>query len=299
MVPDAEISTFDLRYESYRLKNPALEARLCASILERGIEESLEGVDAGGRRILLDGFKRYRCARKLDIAQLPYLSLGDDEATGIVAVMRGSPRRSLTPIEEARFVDDLRRVHRMTVAEIATTLWRSKGWVSMRLGLIGEMSAKVQERIFRGDFPVYSYMYDVRPFMRMNGVEPEDVEKFVEALSGRKLSIREIDRLAEGYFRGPEWFRTEVLSGNLALPLERMAEVPAASDGCSGFERVLLRDLETLGKYMQRVVGKSQDQRLRSGAFCAQAHLLLPAILSGLKALRQSLSELYDRTGQA
>jgi hypothetical protein len=78
-----------------------------------------------------------------------------------------------------------------------------------------------------------------------------------------------------------------------------MAEVPAASDGCSGFERVLLRDLETLGKYMQRVVGKSQDQRLRSGAFCAQAHLLLPAILSGLKALRQSLSELYDRTGQA
>jgi len=82
MVVEAELSTFDLRYEGYRMKNPALEGRLLASITERGIEEPLEGVDAGDRRILLNGFKRYRCAQRLALETVPYATLGEDEATG-------------------------------------------------------------------------------------------------------------------------------------------------------------------------------------------------------------------------
>ena len=42
---EVEPAALDLRYESYRMKNPAVEARLLASIAERGIEEPLEGVD--------------------------------------------------------------------------------------------------------------------------------------------------------------------------------------------------------------------------------------------------------------
>ena len=41
----------------------------------------------------------------------------------------------------------------------------------MRLGLISEMSAAIRAKLFSGAFPVYSYMYTVRQFMRMNGVE--------------------------------------------------------------------------------------------------------------------------------
>jgi hypothetical protein len=71
MAQEVELSTFDLRYEGYRMKNRSLEVRLLDSIAERGIEEPLEGVDAGERRILLKGFKRYRCARKLNIGHVP------------------------------------------------------------------------------------------------------------------------------------------------------------------------------------------------------------------------------------
>ena len=67
MTRSVEVSALDLRYESYRMRNPAAEARLLASISERGIEEALEGVDAAGASILLNGFKRYRCAAKLSI----------------------------------------------------------------------------------------------------------------------------------------------------------------------------------------------------------------------------------------
>lgn len=299
VVGDAELSTFDLRYESYRMRNPALEARLLASITERGIEEPLEGVDVDGRRILLNGFKRYRCARKLKLTTVPYASLGDDAASGIIAVLRASNHQSLSILEQARFIDDLRTLHKLSVADIAETLSRSKAWVSMRLGLLGEMGAPIREKIFSGAFPVYSYMYTLRQFMRMNGTPRQEVEVFVEAVSGKKLSVREIEQLAHGYFRGPEWFRKEVQGGNFVLALERMKQVPEAPDGSNEFERVLLKDLEIVGKYMQRTAVKSQDPRIQTRAFCAQANLLLAGILSRLSAFAQAMRSFHDRTGKA
>ena len=50
------------------------------------------------------------------------------------------------------------------------------------------MSAKVRQQLFAGAFPVYSYMYLVRQFMRMNGFQAEQTEEFVLALSGKGLS---------------------------------------------------------------------------------------------------------------
>jgi hypothetical protein len=186
-----ELSTLDLRYESYRMRNPGLEARLLASIAQRGIEEPLEGVDTRERSVLLNGFKRYRCARKLGIGMALYASLGEDEALGIMNLLRVANNRSLSILEQARFIDELRKLHKMSVAEIAAELSRSKSWVSMRLGLIGEMSEKVREKIFSGSFPIYPYMYTLRQFMRMNGVKKQEIEEFIVAVSGKKLSVRE------------------------------------------------------------------------------------------------------------
>ena len=299
MAREAELSTFDLRYESYRMKNSVLEARLLASIAQRGIEEPLEGVDVAGSRILLNGFKRYRCARKLNIGIVPYSSLGEDEALGILDLMRTSNNKSLSIIEQARFIEDLKNIHKLCIAEIAEQLSRSKSWVSMRLGLMTEMPETVREKIFSGAFPVYPYMYTLRQFMRMNGVKKEEIEEFVGAVSGRKLSVRDIEQLAHGFFRGPESFREEIRRGNIALPLEQMKAVPQNSAGCSEFERVLLKDLEITQKYMSRVMGKIHDPRLKTRVFHAQANLLAAGLLSKMNAFSSIIKDLYDRSGQA
>jgi hypothetical protein len=290
-----ELCRLDLRYESYRIKHPGVEGRLLSSIAQRGIEEPLEGVDLEGANILLNGFKRYRCARKLKIHTAPYVSLGSDEVTGIFKLLRASNDKALGIVEQARFVDELKNVRQLSVAEISAELSRSKAWVSMRLGLIAQMSPAVQRELLAGRFPVYAYMYVLGPFMRMN----QDVESFVVATSGKNLSVREIEQLAHGFFRGPESFRQEILQGNLALPLEQMKRVPPDPEGCSEFERVLLKDLEVLQKYLLRVMGKSQDPRLHSRAFFAQAHLLTGGILSRNSAFNHTLRKLYDRSGQA
>jgi predicted transcriptional regulator len=281
------------------MKNPAVEARLLASIAERGIEEPLEGVDGADGNVLLNGFKRYRCASKLGIRLVPYATLGKDAASGILNLLRVSNDRSLTILEQARFIDELRQVAGMSVADIAEQLSRSKSWVSMRVGLIGEMSDAVRENLFGGRFPVYPYMYTLRQFMRMNGVKKQDIEDFVVALSGKKLSVREIEQLAQGYFRGPESFREAIREGHTALVLDRMGRIPEDPDGANEFERVLLKDLEITHKYMQRVIGKSQDRRLETRAFLAQAHLLTAGILSQARAFSEVMRKLHDRCGQA
>lgn len=299
MSQNVELATFDLRYEGHRLRNDARESRLLASIALRGIEEPVAGVDTREGRLLLDGFKRYRCARKLNLDEAPYVSLGQEEASGIVSLMRVSKDQALSMLEQARFVVDLLTIHELSLADVAETLSRSKGWVSMRRRLLDEMSDTTRQILFRGEFPVYSYMYTLRPFRRMNAVSPEQIDRFIGAVCGKRLSVRDIELLAQGYFRGPAALQQAIDGGKLGWSLEQMKQAPEDSAGCSEYERLLLRDFELLGKYLERVTAKCHDPRLKSRAFFAQANLLAGGLLSRWEPFHESLKEFYDRSGHA
>jgi len=299
MGENVELSSLDLRYEGHRLRDDAREARLLASIAERGIEEPLGGVDTPAARFLLDGFKRCRSAKKLGIDCVPYVSLGAEEATGILNLMRVSTDKGLGILEQARFVVDLLTIHGMNMAEVAQTLSRSKGWVSMRRRLLDEMSPAIQAILFRGAFPVYSYMYTLRPFMRMNAGRQHEIERFVEAVSGQRLSVREVELLAHAYFRGPASLREAIEGGKLGWSLDQLKRVPEDREGCNTLERGLLKDLEFLRKSMQRVMARCHDPRLTNRAFYAQANLLTAGLLSTLEPFGKRMKEFHDRSGQA
>ena len=300
-----ELSSLDLRYEGHRLRDDAREARLLASIAERGIEEPLQGVDRSVARFLLDGFKRCRSAKKLGIDCVPYVSLGEEEATGILNLMRASTGKGLNILEQARFVVDLVSIHGMSMAEVAQTLSRSKGWVSMRRRLLDEMSPIIREILFRGAFPVYSYMYTLRPFMRMNTPRRQEIERFVQVVargtrySGSRLSVRDIELLAQGYFRGPASLREAIEGDKLSWSLDQLKHVPEDREGCNGVERGFLRDLELLRKSIERVMARCHDPRLGSRAFLAQANLLSGGLLSTLAPFCERMKELHDRSGSA
>jgi len=298
MSENVELSTLNLRYEGYRLRDDVREARLLASITERGIEEPLEGVDTPQDRFLLNGFKRCRSAERLGLHCVPYVSLGEEEASGIIALMRAAPNSSLQILEQAQFVVELLTMHGMSVADVAESLSRSKGWVCMRRNLMEQMSDATRRILFRGAFPVYSYMYTLRPFMRMNAVTRSDLDRFIELVAGKRLSVRDIELLADGYFRGPNSLRAAITAGKLNWSLDQMKNVPDDPDGCSDFERVLLRELHSLQKSMRRVVLKCQDRRLASRPFYAQANLLTAGLLSNLDTFKERMKAFHDRSGQ-
>lgn len=293
-----ERSTLDLRYQDFRLRDAAREARLLSSIAQRGIEQPLEGVDTPQARILLNGFKRYRCAQKLKIPSVPFISLGNDETLAIATLMQPGKDQGLNILEQAKFLSQLLTVQQMSIAEVAELLGRSKAWVCVRKGLLEEMDEAIQQILLCGKFPVYSYMHTLRPLMRINGMGQDKIIRFIKAIAGQSLSIRDIQLLADAYFHGPEPLEEAIDQGKWSWALEKMKAVPTDPDGCSALERSLLDDLERLQKYLQMVPVKCRNQRLKSRAFFAQANLLSAGVLSMLDSFTQAMRKFYDRSGQ-
>jgi len=289
-----EISSFDLRFEGYRLRNKSAERILLVSILEKGIQEPLQGVDFEHGRILLNGFKRYRCARELNIHMVPYQSLAEDMEAGIIELLRLSNAKSLSILEQAKMIDELKCVHKMGTGDIAQLLDKSKAWVSVRTGIVKEMSPKTMDRIMNGEFPVYAYMYILRPFIRIK-IKNEEIDEFVDSVAGKGLSIRDIERLARGYFKGSEEFRKQVRDGDIAWALNTL-KAPVPESDCSQVECRMLKSLEITQKYMLRVISESRDDRFKSNAFYAQANLLSGGILRQIDAFHKAIGELNDRT---
>lgn len=299
MVLQVEVSSFDLRFEGYRLQNKVAERILLASISEKGIRDPLQGVDMEHARILLNGFKRYRCARRLGIAVVPYVSLSTDPGAGIIELLRMSNEKGLNILEQARLVEELKDGHHMSTADIAGLLEKSKAWVSVRSGIMREMSRVVMEKIFCGQFPVYAYMYILRPFIRINRIKREDIDEFVGLVAGRKLSIRDIELLAKGYFKGSAEFREQLRKGDIAFGLAGLRDISRKTEGCTKAEQAMLRDLELTQVYMQRVTARGKEAGFRSRDFFAQANLLTGGVLRQIDLFTRAVREFHDRSGKA
>lgn len=298
MTQQVEISSLDLRYESFRLKSVAAERLLLNSIIEHGIKDPLQGVDVQGSLILLNGFKRIRCAKKLKIGMVPFRSLGNDEILGIIELLRISNARSLNILEQSKLIDELKSVFKLSHSEIAGLLEKSKTWVSVRCGIIKEMGEFVMAKIFNDEFPVYSYMYTLRPFRRQNGIKPKEIDEFVSIVSGKRLSTRDIEILAHGYFNGSDAFREQIKNGSVLWGLKSLKETSVDTTHCTEIERSMLRDLEIISKYLRRVSAKCSDKRYKTGSFFAQASLLTEGVIRQMDGFNSTIRGFYDQCRQ-
>ena len=300
MVKKIEINNLDLRYEKFRLKSKEIERALLASIIANDIQEPLKGVDLGdGTKILLDGFKRYRCAKKLKISIVPYSSFGSDEPLGIIKLIRTSIARPLTILEQAKMIEELQKVHGMTHDDIADLLQKSKSWVSMRAGILGEMSEYVAKRVFNGDFPVYSFMYTLRKFIRMNSISKNEIDTFVKLVASKGLSIRDIELLANGFFKGSDNLRQQIKEGNITWGLDQLKKSSNRANECTTAEQSMLKDLESVQRYMQKITYRARDDSLGNDTFQVQASLLVQGIVDIMDNFMIAVRDLYDRCEQA
>lgn len=291
-----ETSTIDLRYEGHRMRNAASEKRILQAILASGIREPLLGTMRDGICILVDGFKRLRCAKKLGILHVAVSLIGSCDADAIIILMQRSNAQSLTILEQAKLVGELKTNHGMSAGEIAKHLERSVAWVSMRSGLLAEMKPLVVEKIMEGKFPAYVYMYTLRTFMRMNKVPPGEIEEFVEATAGRGLSTRDLGILATGYFRGGDKIRSEIKTGNVNWCLSSLKpseQTPSSSLSVS--EQKLIQDLDIVSSKMNRLITTVESKDLPGRDFSAQAQLICDGVLRIIPSFTLKIRGLHDR----
>jgi hypothetical protein len=283
-----DFNEIDARYENLRLKDSKVEKILLSSISEKGILSPILGVFKGNRFILVDGFKRYRCCKKLHIGSFPFQVLGENEADGILNLLKTSNEKSLHILEQAQMIDELHKHQNLQLREIALVLEKSLGWVSVRFGILKDMSDLVREKIFSGAFPARVYLYSLQPFTRVNKAPKEEIEKFVNSTSNKRLSAKDIHLLAQGYFKGGQDIKDQIEKGHFTWVLSRIKDYKKNEENLSIPERSLQKDLEIVQKYIGRLVFKLPDFK-KNDSFMSTAGLLAQGILNKLEKFREIL----------
>lgn len=296
-MPEIEISHLDRRFEPLRLKDKYRENSLLQSIIANGVLQPVSCVFLPcGTVILLDGFKRVRCLEKLHLGHVQTKSLGEQEAEGIAQLIRLSIDHSLNTLEQAALLDILHTDKGMSVADIARTLDRSKSWVSIRLGMLAQMSDVARQAVFNGDFPVRNYLYTLRSFTRVKGISQEEADDFVKTVKGKQLSTREIDTLANAFFQGGESFKQQIKHGNLDWILRKMKNQSDMAENLENkLEIKVIRNLELVQKYINHIVRSLSDPQLKSADFKHNACIIIEGILNKMDNFTKILKEFYDQ----
>ena len=131
----------------------------------------------------------------------------------------------------------------------------------------------------------------------MNGVKKQDIDEFVVLVSGKGLSIRDIDLLCDGYFKGSEEFRQQIKTGDIGWGLKQLKETE--STGCTPVESQLLKEIEITRCYINRVIYRSRDAQIFSKDFYSQWDMLAPEMLRRLAKCKQVLEDLHERSANA
>ncbi len=288
MMHQVECVSISRKFEDLRLKNGSDENDLLCSIQKEGILQPLGCVlEEDGAVVLLDGFKRFRSALRLRIPTVPVACLGVDEVHAVCELLFQSSEKTLNILEQAAFCDHLHLHHKIGVIGIADRLKKSPAWVSVRLGMLKDMSPEIKEALFQGRFPVRSYMYTIKPFTRVNKIARKDLDEFVRCVGGKALSTREIERLAVGFFKGGENLKTQIQNGNIPWTLKQLkaSRVLTESGELDDVEKKFFQDLEVLRQCIHGLILSTADPRLKDTAFFEKARLVIGRIFEQIAPL--------------
>jgi hypothetical protein len=296
-----ELNCVDLRLEHTRNRNTAVEQVLLHSIAKRGIVDPLQitGNAPGEEYILLDGFKRYRCARTLGMGMVPAQIIANDLAMGIITIIQRSEYGSgMTTLEEAALIEELHKRCGLTIYDIAVQLDRSPSWVSMRLGMLEDLSDFVREKIMSGAFPARAYLYGIKGFTRVNKIGTQQVDAFVGAVSGQGLSTRELFVLSRAYFSGGEAIRRLIGEGKIIRALRLLMEDSQGVDDTAlcERERQFIKDLSETSTGMNCIIANAAGMGEGSASFMLYVNLWCSAMLRRQAEFTTIIKDLYDRS---
>jgi len=257
---DLEFHQLDLRYAHLRVRHPARERRLLASLADTGQQMPIVVVAVPeAAHVVVDGYKRVRCLQRLhrDTVHAVAWAMGEAEALIFRQLLHTEAPDSA--LEHGWVLRTLHEEHGLPLEHLARRFDRSVSWVSRRLSLVRDLPAVIQQRVQEGRIVAHAAMKYLVPLARANG---PDCLRLVEAISAHALSTRQVGRLYQTYLAGPAAVR-ELVTRDPLLVLRVEQErtrggadppiPPAAADA-------FIRDVEIVAAVARRAHG-----RLRAG----------------------------------
>jgi ParB/RepB/Spo0J family partition protein len=225
---DLELHQLDLRYERLRVRQPARERRLLASIAEAGQQMPIvvvRGEGVAGEHVVVDGYKRVRCLRPLHRDTVGAVGWEMSEAEALIFRQLLHREAADTAFEQGWVLRTLHEDHALSMEQLARRFDRSLSWVSRRLSLVRDLPPLVQQRVQEGRLVAHAAMKYLVPLARAN---ESDCLRLVDAIASRTLSTRQIGRLYHTYLGGTAQVRALVVTDPfLVLRMEEESQRPA------------------------------------------------------------------------
>src|SRR6266850_859172 len=242
-----EFHQLDRRWEHLRVRHPARQRRLLASLADSGQQTPIVVVAIEGqadRYVVIDGYKRIAALEQLGRDTVEAVVWPMSEAS---AVLLDRSLR-LSEHETALEVGWL-------LAELARRFDRSVSWVSRRLALVEVLPEAIQQQVREGKIPAQVALKFLVPVARQR---LEDCQRMAAIFAEHHCDTREAGQLYAAWRKGSPAVRKRILDDpELFFKTQRQAQEKAPA----GTGAELLRDLEMVVAIMNRV-----QQRLTGAA---------------------------------
>ena len=171
-------------------------ADLADSIKKEGLLQPILVRPTKGGYQIVAGERRWQASKQAGLKKVPVRIVKmDDEQTLRVALIENLQRSDLNPIEEARGFKDLMTKGKLTQAQLAEAVSKSRSAVANAMRLL-DLPDEVQELIYDGKISAGH----ARTILSV----PEDDKRitFAEKIANESLSVRDAENLARLYAAG-------------------------------------------------------------------------------------------------
>jgi ParB family transcriptional regulator, chromosome partitioning protein len=243
-----EFHQLDRRWEHLRVRHPARQRRLLASLAESGQQTPIVVVAAEDQRdryVVIDGYKRLTALKQLgrDTVEAVVWPMSEAAAVLLDRTLRLSEHE--TALEVAWLLQELEQRFGYSLEELARRFDRSVTWVSRRLALVELLPETIQQQVREGKIAAQVAMKFLVPVARQS---LEDCQRMAVIFTEHHCETREAGQLYAAWRRGSGAIRKRILDDPaLFFKTQRQEKIPAGS------ATELMRDLEMVTAIVNRV----------------------------------------------
>lgn len=225
-MPQLEFHQLDRRLENLRVRHPARQRRLIASLAESGQQTPIiviKSSAADSRYLVIDGHKRIAALQQLgrDTVDAVVWDMSEAEALILERSLRVSEPE--TALEQGWLLEEMESRLGCSIEDLARRFDRSRNWVARRLALVETLPESVQQLVREGRIAAPLAMRYLVPVARINR---EHCQRMAAAFAEQPWTSREAGEFYQAWRRASSAMRERLLS---APKLFRKTQAPPST----------------------------------------------------------------------
>lgn len=246
-----EFHQLERRWEHLRVRHPARQRPLLASLAESGQQTPIVVVVAEGqaeRYVVIDGYKRMAALEQLGRDTVEAIVWPMSEAAAVLLERSLRLSEPESALEVGWLLAELERRFSYSLEELARRFDRSVSWVSRRLALVERLPEAIQQQVRAGKIAAQVAMRFLVPVARES---LEDCQRMAVIFAEHHCDTREAGQLYAAWRRASAAIRKRILE-DPALFFKVQRQQQEQGKNPLGAGGGLIRDLEMVAAILNR-----------------------------------------------